>query len=200
MSHCWSSGAALAFCCFVGGCTQDMYDQPRLEPLEASSFFPDGAAARPQPAGTVARDQLYADDPYFTGRRDGEFVAAIPAVPGREPEALDRAFVERGRERFDIYCSPCHGRTGYGDGMVVQRGFPKPPSLHEERLREKAPDGQIFDVIRGGFRRMPAYGPQIPPDDRWRIVTYVRALQRSQYLPLEGAPADVQRRFEEPPP
>jgi hypothetical protein len=193
-------------CFTLVGCSQDMYDQPRLEALEASRFFPDGTSARPQAAGTVARDELYADDPFYTGKRDGEFVATLQPPPGRTPDRssrapredhIDRPFLERGRERFGIYCSPCHGRTGFGDGMVVQRGFPRPPSLHDERLRDKTPDGQIFDVIRSGFRKMPAFGSQIPPEDRWRIVAYVRVLQRSQHVPLDEAPADIQARFAE---
>jgi hypothetical protein len=173
-----------------------MYDQPRLETFEASRFFKDDASAREQPMGTVARDQPFAGDPYFSGKRDGEFLTSIPSPPNSEGDFLDRAFVERGRERFNIYCAPCHGGTGEGNGMIVQRGFPKPPSLHEERLREGTVDGQIFDVISNGFRRMPRYGPRIPADDRWRIVAYVRALQRSQHLPLDDAPADIRAQLE----
>jgi mono/diheme cytochrome c family protein len=159
----------------TSGCRQDMHDQPVYEAQEAGPFFPDGRASRPPVEGTVARD-----DPPFgvldvTGKVDGVFVAKAPIT-------IDAAVLARGRERFDVFCSPCHDRVGTGDGMIVQRGFRRPPSLHEPRLRSVA-DGYIFDVISHGFGVMPPYGPQIPTRDRWAIVGYIRALQLSQDAP-----------------
>ncbi len=161
----------------TAGCRQDMHDQPKYEPLEYSSFFDDGRASRPIPAGTVARGQLLADSHYAAGKVDGAFVTTFP-------RAVDRAMLERGRERYDIYCSPCHDRTGSGDGMIVQRGYQRPPSLHEARLRS-APVGQLFAAISEGFGVMPSYATQIPVDDRWAIVAYIRALQLSQHAELD---------------
>ena len=159
----------------TGGCRQDMHDQPVYKALGAGPFFPDGRASRPPVEGTVSRD-----DPPFgvldeTGKVDGVFVAKAPI-------GLDAAVLARGRDRFNVFCSPCHDRVGMGDGMIVQRGFRRPPSLHEPRLRSVA-DGYVFDVITNGFGVMPPYGPQIPPRDRWAIVGYVRALQLSQDAP-----------------
>lgn len=178
------------------GCTQDMYDQPRYEALEASDFFDDGKAARHPVPGTVARGQLWLTDAYFTGRRDEQFVDAFPLDPRTgESFNLSLKILRRGRERYDIFCAACHGRTGYGNGMVVQRGFPQPPSLHAQEIRNK-PHGHYFEVISQGIRNMPAYRASIQADDRWAIVAYVRALQTSQYLPLDDAPADIREKFE----
>jgi cytochrome c5 len=160
----------------MGGCRQDMHDQPVYKAQGAAPFFPDGRASRPPVEGTVSRD-----DPPFgvldvTGKADGVFVAKAPIV-------LDAAVLARGRDRFNVFCSPCHDRVGTGDGMIVQRGFRRPPSLHEPRLHSVA-DGYLFDVITNGFGVMPPYGSQIPPRDRWGIVGYVRALQLSQDAPV----------------
>ena len=205
--RCWSKchrrGALLGIVACVGaallalGCSQDMYDQPRYEPYEATEFFPDGTTARPQVAGTVARGQMFALDPFVSGREGEVFVTGIPSPPaGADPLPIDRTTLERGRARFDIFCAPCHGRTGAGDGIVVKRGFPQPPSLHEARLRNEVADGYLYDVIRNGFRQMPAYGSRISVHDRWAIVAYLRALQRSQYLPLDEAPQNIREGFE----
>jgi len=167
----------------VGGCRQDMHDQPRYESMEAGPFFPDGRASRPTVAGTVARDEPDVDTPTLTGMAGGKPVATspVPTTP---------AVLARGRERFGIYCTPCHDAVGTGRGMIVERGYRQPPSLHEERLRTAA-DGYLFDVVTRGFGVMPSYR-LVPPADRWAIVAYVRALQLSQRAPVtELAPEDV---------
>jgi mono/diheme cytochrome c family protein len=179
----------------LAGCTQDMYDQPKFEVFEATDFFSDGTVARPQVPGTVAQGQMFEGHVFMSGREGQAFVATIPEPPeGFAPLPLNRATIERGQERYNIYCAPCHGRTGAGDGMIVQRGFPQPPPLYEARLINEVADGYLYDVIRNGFRRMPAYS-RIAVHDRWAIVAYVRALQRSQYLPLSEAPSDIQQQF-----
>jgi len=167
--------AALA----VAGCRQDMHDAPRYDPLEASTVFADGASARQLVDGTVARGLLNDDELLMTGRVSGEVVDLFPF----EITADD---LDRGQERFNIYCAPCHGQTGEGDGMVVQRGFRQPPSLHTERIRS-ASAGYYFDVVTNGFGVMPDYRAQVPVEDRWRITAYLRALQ----LTRQGTPADL---------
>jgi mono/diheme cytochrome c family protein len=149
-----------------------MHDQPRFKPLQKSDFFADGRSARPLPPNTIARGHLADDQPRFTGVVNARFVDTLP-VP------LTRDLVARGRERFDIFCSPCHGRLGDGNGMVALRGFRAPPSLLTDRVR-RLPVGYIFAVITNGFGGMPDYAEQIAADDRWAIVTYVRALQLSR--------------------
>ena len=153
-------------------CRQDMHDQPRYEPLMASDFFADGMASRGVVEGTVARGQLTTDDHFFQGRTGKEQVTTFPF-------AVTKADFERGRQRYNIYCTPCHGALGDGEGMVVQRGFRHPPSLHIDRLRD-APVGHYFDVISNGFGAMPSYASRIHVRDRWAIIAYVRALQYSQ--------------------
>jgi mono/diheme cytochrome c family protein len=179
--------AALA----IGGaaCRQDMHNQPRYRPLRASKFFADGMSARPLIEGTVARGHLDADPLLYTGKGPGgAFAAAMPPAM-----KIDRAFLERGRQRFDIYCSPCHGRTGDGNGMVVRRGFKRPPSYHQDRLRDE-PLGYFFDVITHGFGVMPSYAVQVPVQDRWAIAAYIRVLQGSQRAHLADlGPADQQQ-------
>jgi mono/diheme cytochrome c family protein len=174
------AGLALIF----AACRQDMHDQPRYEPLEASKFFADGMASRQLPAGTVARGHLDADVAFATGKdAAGQAIVQLP-MP------VDRALLERGHQRFDIYCSPCHGRLGDGGGMVPRRGFKKPPSFHEDRLRN-SPVGYYYDVMTHGFGVMPSYAPSVPPADRWAIAAYIRALQLSQRAHLADLePAD----------
>jgi mono/diheme cytochrome c family protein len=168
---------------FFGACRQDMHDQPKYKALRASPFFADGRASRPMVEGTVARGQLDDLAPSHTGKAvDGTFLAKVP-VP------VTKSLLARGHERFDIYCSVCHDRIGTGNGMVVQRGFRHPPSLHIDRLRAM-PDGYVFDVITNGFGVMPPYAAQVPIDDRWAIVAYVRALQRSQNARPEDLPPE----------
>ena len=154
-------------------CRQDMHDQPKLEPFEASDFFTDGMASRKPVEGTVARGELRADDHFYRGvDAEGGFATTLPM-----PMTVD--LLQRGRERYDIYCSPCHGRTGDGDGMVVRRGFKTPQSLHQDRLRE-SPPGYYFDVMTNGFGDMSGYASQVPVADRWAIAAYVQALQLSR--------------------
>ena len=169
------------------GCDMlDMYDQPRYEPLEASEFFADGGSARPLVEGTIPRGWLREDEALYTGKLNGEFVSKLP-VP------VDRQLFERGRERFNIYCSVCHSRTGDGDGMIVRRGFRKPPSLvTTERLLE-APAGHFFDVMTNGFGAMPSYASRVSPEDRWAIVAYIRALQLGQNGRIEDAPEEERK-------
>jgi mono/diheme cytochrome c family protein len=164
----------------LSGCRQDMHDQPKYEPLEESSFFADGQASRAPVPGTVARGQLRDDTLLYTGK---EGAAQATVFPFR----VDDGMMRRGRERFDIFCAPCHGRTGDGDGMVVQRGFQRPPPLAHERLRA-APVGHLFDVMTNGFGAMPDHAAQIPPRDRWAIAAYVRALQLSAHATLDDVP------------
>lgn len=170
--------SALVVC---SACRQDMFNQPKARPYRSSDFFRDGGSARPPVPGTVARGQLRADRALHTGiGPDGRFVARLP-LP------LDRSVLLRGKERFEIFCSPCHGRTGDGRGMIVQRGFKEPTSFHAERLRRQ-PIGYFFDVVTSGFGEMSSYAAQVPVADRWAIAAYVRALQLSQHAPLSEVP------------
>jgi mono/diheme cytochrome c family protein len=178
-----------AVCCALLGCHTDMQNQPRYEPLEASTFFEDGMASRPPVDGTVARGQLREDEAFYTGREGKQLVARVPIE-------VDLQVIERGRERFDIYCSRCHGVLGDGHGVIVSRGLRRPPSWHIERLRN-APAGHFFDVITHGFGAMPRYAVQVEPRDRWAIVAYVRALQLSQHASLEDVPDEERRQLEE---
>ncbi len=167
---------------------QAMYDQPKYEPMEASSFFADGLSSRQQVRGTVARGQLRLDTHFYTGKVNGELAETFPV-------AVTREVLMRGRERYDIFCSPCHDRAGTGNGMVVQRGLRQPPSFHIDRLRE-APVGYYFDVMTSGYGAMYSYASRIIPEDRWAIAAYVRALQLSQNATLEDVPGDVRKRLE----
>ena len=182
------NGFVLAALVLTGACRQDMHDQPRIDPLEKSPFFADGRGARPQVEGTVARGQLHEDTRFYEGREEGELVTSVP-VP------VTRDVLERGRERFDIFCSPCHGRVGDGQGMIVKRGFRAPPTYHQDRLRE-APEGHFFDVISNGFGSMESFDDRIPPRDRWAIVAYIRALQLSQQVSLAELPPAVREEFQ----
>jgi mono/diheme cytochrome c family protein len=181
----------MALALLLVGCRQDMHDQPRYEPLERSAFFDDHRAGRPPVPGAIARGQLEDDDAFFRGGTGSVPVEAVP-LP------LTAALVARGRERYDIYCSPCHDRVGGGEGIVVRRGFKRPPSLHDERLRA-APAGYLFQVMTNGFGVMSSYAAQIPPADRWAIVAYVRALQLSQQASLADVPAAERARLEQMP-
>jgi mono/diheme cytochrome c family protein len=173
-------------------CRQEMYDQPKYKDLRRSEFFGDKRQARPVPEGTVARGFLRADSRVFAGRDpSGALVTAFPM-------AVDQSLLLRGRQRYDIFCSPCHDRVGTGDGMVVRRGYRPPPSLHIARLRE-APVGHLFDVISNGFGAMPDYSTQIDVPDRWAIVAYVRALQLSENAPAAELPAEERAKLESAP-
>ena len=164
----------------LAGCRQDMHDQPKYTPLRESTFFADSQSARAPVAGTVARGQLRDDTLLYTGQDGGEDATMFPFP-------VDEAVMARGRERYDIFCSPCHARTGAGDGLVVLRGYRRPPTLLDDRLRN-APVGHFFDVITNGFGAMPDYASQIKVEDRWAIVAYIRALQLSGHAALADVP------------
>jgi mono/diheme cytochrome c family protein len=172
--------AAGALVLLAAGCRQDMHDQPKYQPLEASSFFADGRASRPRVPGTVARGRRDDDALLVSGKQDGKLSEVFPAP-------VTKAVLDRGHQRFDVYCSPCHDRAGTGRGMIVMRGYKQPTSFHDERLRTMPP-GYFFDVITNGFGIMPSYAAQIPVDDRWAIAAYIRALQLSQHATLADVP------------
>jgi len=176
---------ALLFAVCLTGCRQDMQDQPKYIPLRPSSFFADGRSERPLVEGTVARGHLDADTAFYTGKIGDKPVDAFPFP-------ITREVLNRGQERYNIYCSPCHDRLGYGNGMIARRGFnhPPPQSYHIDRLRQ-APVGYFFDVITNGLGAMPDYAAQIEPRDRWAIVAYVRVLQLSQNASLNDVPAEA---------
>jgi mono/diheme cytochrome c family protein len=159
-----------------------MHDTPRYEAYEASKTFADGRSSRNLPAGTVARGWERADDALYTGKVNGQFVDEFPFHIGAEELA-------RGQQRFNIYCTPCHGRVGDGNGMVVQRGLRQAASYHQDRLRQEK-NGYFYDVITNGFGAMQGYAEQIPVRDRWLIVAYVRTLQLSQHATTNDVPAD----------
>jgi mono/diheme cytochrome c family protein len=196
---------ALIVCAsFTAGCRNDMYDQPRYEPFQSSTFFDDGASARLPIPGTVARGHLDIDEHLHSGKVDGKDAATFPFP-------IDRAGLDRGRERYNIYCLPCHGALGDGRGMIVRRGFSPPPSFHESKgslptgspipiyndLRT-APPGHFFEVITEGHGTMYSYAARIAVADRWKIVAYIRALQLSRHATLDElatlpAPNDEER-------
>lgn len=196
-------------CCFlIAGCRRDMQDQPKMKPFRATTFFRDGVSSRPPVPGTVPRGFLRADKEFFTGKKSGAQSAtgqpsaqispataqASPSATGEAapqgaaaypddvevfPLAITEDVVRRGKERYEVFCSVCHGLTGYGDGMIVRRGFRRAASFHSDALRQ-APVGHYFDAITNGWGAMPSYATQIPVHDRWAIVAYIRALQLSQ--------------------
>lgn len=172
------------------GCVQEMADQPRVETLEENPFFEDGLSVRGQVPGTIARGQRWEETPETTGRRDGEHLKRIPI-------AVDDELLALGRKNYGIFCSHCHGLSGAGDGMVVQRGFPRPPDYHIARLRT-APDGHLFEVVTQGIGRMPRFGRRIEPRGRWAVVAYVRALQLSRNVPADELSAEDRRQLTSP--
>jgi hypothetical protein len=181
-----------AAACWTAACTQHMATQPSYRPYQPSNFFPDGTSARALPADTVARGHLQDDRLLFTGMtEDGQDATEFPFPIGRDT-------LDRGRQRFEIACSPCHGYVGDGDGMVVQRGFTPPPSFNSDRLR-RAPVGHFFQVISNGFGAMPEYATQVSVHDRWAIVAYVRALQLSQNAPVALVPDEARAQLEQQP-
>jgi mono/diheme cytochrome c family protein len=185
----------VAFVCLaaagLGGvaCRQDMHNQPKYIPMRESAFFADTQSARPLVAGTVARGHLNDDPLLYTGKQ-GDADATVFPFP------VTDQVMARGRERFEIYCSPCHGRTGLGDGMIVRRGYRRPPSFADERLLQ-APVGHFFDVITNGFGAMPDYAAQVPAADRWAIAAYIRALQLSARATVADVPAAERGRLDE---
>lgn len=181
---------------FVGcGVRFDMQDQPRYKAYKKSDFFSDHRASRDMPEGTVARGQLHDNKAFYTGKIDNPnlnapvatttdasgntLVSSFPNDIDEFPVPVTKELIDRGQERFNIYCIVCHGPVGNGDGMVVRRGFPKPPTYHDDRLRN-APVGHFFDVITNGWGKMNSYAYQVQPADRWAIIAYIRALQVSQ--------------------
>lgn len=195
---------------FTSSCRRDMQDQPKMKPYRASTFYRDGLSTRPPIDGTIARGFLRTDSEFFTGKKAGRPAstatvpeqapagpqpsrataanANAPALPGAAafPDDLDvfplpvtKELVARGKERYEIFCTVCHGLTGNGDGMIVRRGFRRAASFNDDRLRQ-APVGHFFDAITNGWGAMPSYAPQIPAQDRWAIISYIRALQLSQ--------------------
>jgi mono/diheme cytochrome c family protein len=178
--------SGLALIC--AGCRREMYYQPRGDAMKASDFFADGAASRPIPAHTVSQENFHADVSYDTGMAGTNYLAQIPFP-------VTRQTLERGRQRFDIYCAVCHGRTGQGRGMVVQRGFPAPPSYDIDRLRAQAP-GYFFHVMTQGYGVMYSYANRVSIDDRWAIAAYIRVLQLSHHATLADVPPGERARLE----
>lgn len=186
MGACAICAALLA----LAGCRQDMHNQPKFKPLRASEFFPDGRSARPLVAGTVDRGETSEDPAYLTGFEGFAPVETLPFPVTRE-------VLERGRDRFNIYCMPCHGELADGNGMVAQRGYLRPPTFHDDRLRQTTV-GQFFNIITNGIGGMPDYSQQISVDDRWKIVAYIRALQLSQNATLDDVPPDIRSKLGQP--
>ena len=213
------------FCLLSTGCRMDMQDQPRYEYYEPGDkkFFPDGASSRPTVEGTVPRQAgPYRDreDYLYTGKAAGDGMQAnagaavranVPvgvagatattamttATGGPDvfPFPVDKAALERGRDRYQIFCSACHGMAGEGDGMITRRGFQKPPSFYDDRLQEgTTPASHFFDVITNGWGAMPDYATSVAPEDRWKIIAYLRALQLTRKLKLEELSPDEQNR------
>jgi mono/diheme cytochrome c family protein len=161
----------------------NMDDQEKYKSQAMGRFFADSSAMRMPSPGTLARGELRAETVFYQGKdSSGAYVARVPV-------AVDMLLLRRGRERFDIYCSPCHSRVGDGRGIMIQRGYVPPPSFHDDRIRTM-PDGQIFGTITGGVRNMPSYAHQVPPADRWAIVAYLRALERSHNATLNDVPPE----------
>lgn len=185
---CWMVPllAALLLCC---GCRKEMWVQPKYKPLDMSEFYPDTMSARPRIPGTVARGEFHTNQSFYTGLDGTNEVTQFPL-----PVTL--AVLKRGQQRYDIYCVPCHGPDGGGNGMIVQRGFPHPPSFHADRLL-KAPVGHFYRVIKNGYGVMYPYGTRVGPTDRWCIAAYVRALQLSQHANLKRVPPRVREALEE---
>jgi hypothetical protein len=179
------SALALLF----AGCRMDMHEQPKYLPYEPTTFFDDGRSERPVVPGTVARGHLHLDELLYTGKENGVFANKFPFP-------ITRADLERGRQRYNIYCTPCHDYTGSGRGIVVQRGFPPPPSYHIDRLRQ-APVGQFFDVMTNGDGSMYSYASRIEPEDRWRIAAYIRVLQLSEHSTVQDMPESERQKLTE---
>ena len=180
------------FCLLVvaAGCRQDMHNSPKAIPLRESVFFKNGSSARPLVEDTVARGTLQDDAAFFTRKSGATVVDALPFP-------LTAEVLDRGEQRYNIYCTPCHGLSGEGDGMIVRRGYRQPPSYHIERLRT-APLGHFYDTITNGFGAMPDYRAQIAPRDRWAIAAYVRALQLSQHAPAADLSQDERQKLSQP--
>lgn len=194
----WGATGLAAFCLsFAGGCRGQKSKSPPIHPnlnmdfqtslktQEEAPFFEDGRAMRPEVLGTVARGSLVGSAEFRTGKLGEDYLVESP-VP------VTQALLSRGQDRYSIYCTPCHGGAGYGDGIVTKRGNVPPPNFHDQRLREM-PVGQIYEAIAQGVRNMPSYGYRIDTGDRWAVVAYVRALQLSQNATVEDVPAEISR-------
>ena len=179
MQRTTSFGAAMTACLLLSGCRQDMHNQPKFYPQRGTSFFADGRSARPQVENTVARNQMHENQYFYTGVVDGKEGDGMPLPVNVE-------LLERGQEKYNVFCTPCHSRVGNGAGMIVQRGYRPAGNFHTDRLRN-APLGHFYSVIANGYGAMPEYASQIGPEDRWAIVAYIRALQLSQ----AARPADI---------
>ena len=196
-------GTAAVVALTLGACRQDMHDQAKYEPLEASTFFANGMASRPLPEGTVPRGEAWRDTPYTTGYgNDDQLVRSLPAQAledmrswNDDPVEARREYLKLGQKRYQGFCQPCHGASGNGRGMIVRRGYVAAASFHEPRLVE-SPAGHFFDAITNGFAQMPSYAAQIPVADRWAIVAYVRVLQLSQGAPLSVLSTEERARVE----
>jgi mono/diheme cytochrome c family protein len=190
----WRTALAVCAALLLAGCAQKMADQPKVKPLAGSDFFADGQGARPLPPDTVFRSDSADDDLLNTGKVNGEDAEVFPFP-------ITKDVLLRGQERFNIFCSVCHDRTGSARGMVVQKGYAEPPVLTSQRLID-SPVGHFFDVITNGFSaadQMPSYAAQIPVRDRWAIVAYLRALQLSQNARLDDVPPEVRPTLEAQP-
>jgi|HubBroStandDraft_1064217.scaffolds.fasta_scaffold209387_2 cytochrome c553 len=173
------------------GCRLDMHVQPKYLPYEPTDFFGDGRSERQPVPGTVARGQLRLDELMFTGRENG-------VVVDKFPFPITKADLDRGRERYNVYCTPCHDYSGTGRGMIVQRGFPQPPSYHIQRLRD-APAGHFYEVITNGFGAMYSYAARVEPADRWRIAAYIRVLQLSRNATIQDVPESARQNLSQLP-
>ncbi|HXO44576.1 MAG TPA: cytochrome c [Candidatus Cybelea sp.] len=173
------------------GCRLDMHVQPKYLPYEPTDFFGDGRSERQPVPGTVARGQLRLDELMFTGRENG-------VVVNKFPFPITKADLDRGRERYNVYCTPCHDYSGTGRGMIVQRGFPQPPSYHIQRLRD-APAGHFYEVITNGFGAMYSYAARVEPADRWRIAAYIRVLQLSRNATIQDVPESARQNLSQLP-
>ena len=183
---------AVAALCLLSatGCRQDMHNTPSAQPLRESHFVKGVSSARPLVEGTIARGTLQDDAAFFTGKSGAVLVDALPFP-------LTAEVLDRGQQRYNIYCAPCHGVSGNGDGMIVKRGYRQPPSYHVERMRT-APLGHYYDVMTNGFGAMPDYRAQVAPRDRWAIAAYVRALQLSQHAPAAEFPQEERDKLSKP--
>lgn len=174
------------------GCGRNMYEQARFEEDEPSTFFADGTSSQPLPDGVVSRSRGGIDEVFFTGQDENGLLAEPPLEVTQE-------VLERGQERYNVFCSPCHNYSGDGQGMIVQKGFVQPASFHEERL-QASPVGYFFNVITNGYGRMYSYASRVPPEDRWAIASYIKALQYSQTAPVADLPAGLRERLSSAPP
>jgi cytochrome c553 len=179
-ARAFALGCLGAAALLLSGCRLDMHIQPKYLPYEPTDFFGDGRSERQPVPGTVARGQLRLDELMFTGRENG-------VVADKFPFPITKADLDRGRERYNVYCTPCHDYSGTGRGMIVQRGFPQPPSYHIQRLRD-APAGHFFEVMTNGFGAMYSYAARVEPADRWRIAAYIRVLQLSRNAKIDDVP------------